>query len=357
MDIMSLDTLLKAAEYVESSSEPNTKENPSHARGNLSSHAFMDRRRVVSESDATERRRRPGGAGTRETHNKLEKNRRAHLKECFDILKKQVPNLEEKKTSNLNILRSALKYIQTMKKKEEDYISECDLLKTNNQTLLNRIVSLKTKTKGEKGPVPSTASNDSSSSSKKPNNCLPPCGQSGDCRIPPISVATQTSPSLEKDGKYDILSSVSELEEVSNTCISTSSTDTGLEGDELDRKISICDDDDEKTDTDDGLNNEDDNDQDFEIDVVGHDSSSSESLRVDVENKIIIAKAKMNGKLNVEKRKGPAEPRGRNTSKYTNTSGRKRSKSEMKCEEDSDYDENTKEEPKAKIQACARVSV
>lgn len=38
--------------------------------------------------------------------------RRAHLKECFDSLKKQVPSLEEKKTSNLNILRGALKYIQ-----------------------------------------------------------------------------------------------------------------------------------------------------------------------------------------------------------------------------------------------------
>ena len=39
-------------------------------------------------------------------------SRRAHLKECFDILKKEVPSLEDKKTSNLNILRSALKHIQ-----------------------------------------------------------------------------------------------------------------------------------------------------------------------------------------------------------------------------------------------------
>ena len=34
------------------------------------------------------------------------------MKECFDILKKEVPSLEDKKTSNLNILRSALKHIQ-----------------------------------------------------------------------------------------------------------------------------------------------------------------------------------------------------------------------------------------------------
>lgn len=38
--------------------------------------------------------------------------RRAHLKECFETLKKNVPNVDEKKTSNLSVLRSALRYIQ-----------------------------------------------------------------------------------------------------------------------------------------------------------------------------------------------------------------------------------------------------
>ena len=41
--------------------------------------------------------------------------RRAHLKECFDNLKQQVPNMEDKKTSNLSILRGALRYIQVNK--------------------------------------------------------------------------------------------------------------------------------------------------------------------------------------------------------------------------------------------------
>uniref|UniRef100_A0A672SSC3 MAX network transcriptional repressor n=1 Tax=Sinocyclocheilus grahami TaxID=75366 RepID=A0A672SSC3_SINGR len=57
-------------------------------------------------------KKRPGGAGTREVHNKLEKNRRAHLKECFETLKKNIPHVDEKKTSNLSVLRSALRYIQ-----------------------------------------------------------------------------------------------------------------------------------------------------------------------------------------------------------------------------------------------------
>lgn len=52
-------------------------------------------------------------AGTREVHNKLEKNRRAHLKECFELLKRQLPATpDDKKTSNLSILGSAIRYIQ-----------------------------------------------------------------------------------------------------------------------------------------------------------------------------------------------------------------------------------------------------
>lgn len=52
-------------------------------------------------------------AGTREVHNKLEKNRRAHLKECFEQLKKQLPQMQdEKKTSNLSILGNACRHVQ-----------------------------------------------------------------------------------------------------------------------------------------------------------------------------------------------------------------------------------------------------
>lgn len=53
-------------------------------------------------------------AGTREVHNKLEKNRRAHLKECYEQLKNQLPLKEDerKKTSNLAILGEAIKYVK-----------------------------------------------------------------------------------------------------------------------------------------------------------------------------------------------------------------------------------------------------
>lgn len=53
-------------------------------------------------------------AGTREVHNKLEKNRRAHLRECFECLRKQLPAVDDKKLSNLGILKSALRFIQVI---------------------------------------------------------------------------------------------------------------------------------------------------------------------------------------------------------------------------------------------------
>lgn len=49
---------------------------------------------------------------SREVHNKLEKNRRAHLKECFETLRKQLPCMEDKKISNQTILKAAHRYIQ-----------------------------------------------------------------------------------------------------------------------------------------------------------------------------------------------------------------------------------------------------
>lgn len=81
-------------------------------------------------------------AGTREVHNKLEKNRRAHLRECFEFLRKQLPAIDDKKLSNLGILKSALRHIQvtkTNKKKREGSSPSLSPLKktTANQTPLS----------------------------------------------------------------------------------------------------------------------------------------------------------------------------------------------------------------------------
>uniref|UniRef100_A0A8C6V964 Max-binding protein MNT n=1 Tax=Naja naja TaxID=35670 RepID=A0A8C6V964_NAJNA len=124
----------------------------------------------LEEAKPSEQKKRPGGVGTREVHNKLEKNRRAHLKECFETLKRNIPNVDDKKTSNLSVLRSALRYIQklphslvvermnllghkqfvaqilqiqTLKRKEKEYEHEMERLAREKIATQQRLAELK----------------------------------------------------------------------------------------------------------------------------------------------------------------------------------------------------------------------
>ncbi|XP_026333181.1 max-binding protein MNT-like isoform X2 [Hyposmocoma kahamanoa] len=83
-------------------------------------------------------------AGTREVHNKLEKNRRAHLKECFELLKRQLPaTSDDKKTSNLSILGSAIRYIQVLRRKERECEHEMERLAREKIAAQQRLAALK----------------------------------------------------------------------------------------------------------------------------------------------------------------------------------------------------------------------
>ncbi|KAK7882104.1 hypothetical protein WMY93_028278 [Mugilogobius chulae] len=103
----------------------------------------VHRSSALDDSRLLDSKKRPGGAGTREVHNKLEKNRRAHLKECFETLKKNIPNVDEKKTSNLSVLRSALRYIQTLKRKEKEYEHDMERLAREKIATQQRLAELK----------------------------------------------------------------------------------------------------------------------------------------------------------------------------------------------------------------------
>lgn len=83
-------------------------------------------------------------AGTREVHNKLEKNRRAHLKECFELLKRQLPTTtDDKKTSNLSILGSAIRYIQVLRRKERECEHEMERLAREKIAAQQQLAALK----------------------------------------------------------------------------------------------------------------------------------------------------------------------------------------------------------------------
>uniref|UniRef100_A0A1A9WL70 BHLH domain-containing protein n=1 Tax=Glossina brevipalpis TaxID=37001 RepID=A0A1A9WL70_9MUSC len=95
------------------------------------------RRRTISSNS--------NGAGTREVHNKLEKNRRAHLKECYEALKNQLSLKDEdrRKPSNLAILGEALKCVQSFQRRNHELEAEWEHLANDKINLQKRIVSLK----------------------------------------------------------------------------------------------------------------------------------------------------------------------------------------------------------------------
>ncbi|KAG6455327.1 hypothetical protein O3G_MSEX009163 [Manduca sexta] len=97
-------------------------------------------------------------AGTREVHNKLEKNRRAHLKECFELLKRQLPATpDDKKTSNLSILGSAIRYIQVLRRKERECEHEMERLAREKIAAQQRLAALKREVSINSSPPRSAA--------------------------------------------------------------------------------------------------------------------------------------------------------------------------------------------------------
>ncbi|XP_025091462.1 max-binding protein MNT-like isoform X2 [Pomacea canaliculata] len=138
---MSLNTLLQAAQWVESNNEK-TREDSSRHFHHYAKSPSVSEDNSDGRGDDSRDKRRTGGAGTREVHNKLEKNRRAHLKECFDALKQHLSSKEEKKTSNLSILRGAIKCIQNLRRCEKELEQELQKLAQQKSKLRHRLEQL-----------------------------------------------------------------------------------------------------------------------------------------------------------------------------------------------------------------------
>jgi hypothetical protein len=86
----------------------------------------------------------------RSTHNILEKNRRAQLRDCLEVLRENVPFSD--KMTTLSLLQSARRYIVILKRqKDEQDVCKQQLLKQND-SLSHRLVELG-------GPVCVTTSN------------------------------------------------------------------------------------------------------------------------------------------------------------------------------------------------------
>lgn len=200
---MSLETLLEAAEYVERESNENKPD--CGTRGQSSNSPTSPLASTTSDSDSEKANRRPGGAGTREIHNRLEKNRRAHLKVCYETLKGEIPSLDEKKTSNLNILKSALRYIQNLEKRTRQQLKEREDLQKSNLSLRAKLRDLKTEFKnlidlnGKNGiKFESSLAIDIAVGTSNFATVSAPTNN-----VSPVSVATQTMPVAKKVKQED----------------------------------------------------------------------------------------------------------------------------------------------------------
>jgi len=77
---------------------------------------------------------------SRTTHNLLEKNRRAQLRDCLEVLRQHVP-LPDKLTT-LALLQSAKKYIETLQQKEREENEIKIKLQNAQALLLSRLAEL-----------------------------------------------------------------------------------------------------------------------------------------------------------------------------------------------------------------------
>eukprot|EP00123_Amoebidium_parasiticum_P008729 comp18987_c0_seq1/m.21317 comp18987_c0_seq1/g.21317 ORF comp18987_c0_seq1/g.21317 comp18987_c0_seq1/m.21317 type:complete len:285 (-) comp18987_c0_seq1:643-1497(-) len=71
----------------------------------------------------------------RETHNTLEKNRRAYMKACFNRLKHVIPDISDQRCSTIGTLQSATEYIDKLKKTQAEQAAQIDSLKRQRQML------------------------------------------------------------------------------------------------------------------------------------------------------------------------------------------------------------------------------
>ncbi|XP_072026768.1 max dimerization protein 1-like [Amphiura filiformis] len=106
-------------------------------------------------------------SNSRSTHNELEKNRRAHLRNCLEQLKEMVPlETESSRHTTLGLLTTAKAFIQSLEEKEEKFQSSKEQLAREQRFLRRRLEQL-THTVRRKPRQDSTGSSLASDDSEK----------------------------------------------------------------------------------------------------------------------------------------------------------------------------------------------
>ncbi|XP_076364357.1 max dimerization protein 1-like isoform X2 [Tachypleus tridentatus] len=127
---MSIAALLQAAEYLE-------------RREREAEHGYAST--MPHPNDLSRRRQKSKKAqGNRTTHNELEKNRRAHLRNCLERLKDMVPlGPESTRHTTLGLLTKSKLFIKNLEDKERKHQSQKEQLLREQRYLRRRLNQLR----------------------------------------------------------------------------------------------------------------------------------------------------------------------------------------------------------------------
>lgn len=128
---MSIDTLLQAAEYLD-------RRDREAEHGYASNAPIPDHFRNIIKRPKTKKTQ-----GSRTTHNELEKNRRAHLRNCLEKLKDLVPlGPEASRHTTLGLLTKAKRFIKNLEDRERRHAVHKEQLHREHRYLRRRLESL-----------------------------------------------------------------------------------------------------------------------------------------------------------------------------------------------------------------------
>ncbi|XP_067012449.1 max dimerization protein 1 [Anabrus simplex] len=128
---MSIAALLQAAEYLE-------RREREAEHGYASTLPMPDDLRSITKRPKTKK-----SQGSRTTHNELEKNRRAHLRNCLEKLKEMVPlGPEASRHTTLGLLTKAKRFIKNLEDRERKHAVHKEHLHREQRYLRRRLEQL-----------------------------------------------------------------------------------------------------------------------------------------------------------------------------------------------------------------------
>jgi MAX dimerization protein len=134
---LSIATLLEAAEYLE---RREREAEHGYASTVPASSSPYD---LIQMGANSKRSKIKKSQGNRTTHNELEKNRRAHLRSCLELLKELVPlGPESSRHTTLGLLNKAKGFIRNLEEKEKKQHFQKDQLLREQRYLLRRLDQL-----------------------------------------------------------------------------------------------------------------------------------------------------------------------------------------------------------------------